>query len=585
MCGLLAISDCSEKIQNLETLINNLEKLNHRGPDGSSHFYIDNLFLGHTRLSIIDLEHGSQPLSDSTGRFSIIYNGEIFNYRELREALINRNYSFKTESDTEVLLYHFIEFGINGLEKFDGFFSFIIYDSLQKVLWFSRDRFGIKPLYMKKTNTRISLASEIKSLSSNPRTSLDISEDKMDEYLIYGYLSGGKTFYSSISEITPGILYKFNISDNTLCQIEWFNVLKFDPINASTSNSYSKNWERISDSIKIWSRSDVPISILLSGGIDSSLIAYALNQKSMAAYNLVPSGKSFESEYDAALQISQACQMQLTPVKEAECDLDIYLNFLKKFDSPIVDTNYWSLSNLCTAINKDGLKVTISGDGSDELFGGYERHIKYAEILKKDEMNFSGILQENHLSVERLRRLKHRSEINAYPEERILWLESTRGLDPLERILRIDQKGFLTSYLKRQDEVGMLHSLEIRTPYLSNGIFELSRKISSEVKTEIVGFGTTHKAFLKVLLKEALGIQYQSTKKLRFDSFFKTKNEIIKVQLKDYFSNKSLSIWDYIGINSFMNLLDESAVMAVPGHDNTIFRVLSLSDFLERSSK
>jgi asparagine synthase (glutamine-hydrolysing) len=585
MCGLLAISDCNKNYQNLESPINNLEKLNHRGPDGSSHLYVDNLFLGHTRLSIIDLELGSQPLSDSTGRFSIIYNGEIFNYRELREALINRNYSFRTESDTEVLLYHFIEFGIEGLEKFDGFFSFVIYDKLKKVLWFSRDRFGIKPLYMKKTNDRLILASEIKSLSSKSRLSLDISEDKMDEYLIYGYLSGGKTFYSSTSEITPGVLYKFNISDNTLCQIEWFDVLRFNPNTDSSSNSYGNHWDRISNSIRIWSRSDVPISLLLSGGIDSSLIAYVLNQKNMAVYNLVPSGKSFVSEYDAALQVSRACQMQLTAVKEAECDLDMYLDFLKKFDSPIVDTNYWSLSNLCAAINKDGVKVTVSGDGSDELFGGYERHIKYAEVLKNEEMNFSGILQENHLSVARLSRLKHGSGVNAYPEERILWLENTRGLDPLERILRIDQKGFLTSYLKRQDEVGMLHSLEIRTPYLSNGIFELSRKIPSDLKTEIPGFGTTHKAFLKVLLKEVLGIQYQSTKKLRFDSFLKTNNEIIKTQLKDYFSNKSLSIWDYIGIESFMNLLDESSVMAMPGHDNTIFRVLSLSNFLEMGGK
>jgi asparagine synthase (glutamine-hydrolysing) len=277
--------------------------------------------------------------------------------------------------------------------------------------------------------------------------------------------------------------------------------------------------------------------------------------------------------------------MKLIPVNEQECDIDSYLDFLRKFDSPIIDTNYWSLSNLCRAIQKDGLKVSICGEGSDELFGGYERHLKYAEVLKKDEMNLLGILQENYLSVKRLSQIKNRDSINSYPEDRILWLEKTRGMSPLERVLKIDQKGFLGAYLKRQDEVGMLHSVEIRTPFLSNGIFELSRSIPSKLKFEISGIGKVQKAFLKVLLKEELGIDYDMSRKLRFDSYLKSNNIKIKKQLIDYFSDKSLTIWGYIKHGSFINMIEESAEMDTPGHDNTIFRILSLSDFLERSNK
>jgi asparagine synthase (glutamine-hydrolysing) len=584
MCGLLAISNCYEKSQGIEYPHINLEKLKHRGPDESSHLYIDDLFLGHTRLSIIDLALGSQPLSDSTGRFSIIFNGEIFNYKELRETLVKKNYSFKTESDTEVLLYHFIEFGISGIEKLDGFFSFIIYDRFEKVIWFSRDRFGIKPMYMKKTGTNLILASEIKAICLNTKINLDISEDKMDEYVIYGYLSGGNTFYSSISEVHPGVLYKHILSDNSLYETVWFDVLE---TNTSESVDFAINnvWETFDDSIQLWSRSDVPTSLLLSGGIDSSLIAHVLKQKNIVAYNLVPSGKSFISEYTAALAVSRKCNMKLIPVNEQECDIDSYLDFLRKFDSPIIDTNYWSLSNLCRAIQKDGLKVSICGEGSDELFGGYERHLKYAEVLKKDEMNLLGILQENYLSVKRLSQIKNRDSINSYPEDRILWLEKTRGMSPLERVLKIDQKGFLGAYLKRQDEVGMLHSVEIRTPFLSNGIFELSRSIPSKLKFEISGIGKVQKAFLKVLLKEQLGIDYDMSRKLRFDSYLKSNNIKIKKQLVDYFSDKSLTIWGYIKHGSFINMIEESAEMDTPGHDNTIFRILSLSDFLERSNK
>ena len=584
MCGLLAISNCFEKSQGIEYPHINLERLKHRGPDESSHLYIDGLFLGHTRLSIIDLELGSQPLSDSTGRFSIIFNGEIFNYKELREALVRKNHSFKTESDTEVLLYHFIEFGISGIEKLDGFFSFIIYDRLEKVIWFSRDRFGIKPLYMKKTSTNLILASEIKAICLNTEINIDISEDKMDEYIIYGYLSGGKTFYSSISEVHPGILYKYTISSNSLYESVWFDVLETNP-EKSLDFAINDVWKTFDDSIKLWSRSDVPTSLLLSGGIDSSLIAHVLKQKNIVAYNLVPSGKSFISEYPAALAVSRKCNMKLIPVNEQECNIDSYLDFLRKFDSPIIDTNYWSLSNLSKAIQKDGLKVSICGEGSDELFGGYERHTKYAEILKKDEMDLLGILQENYLSVKRLSQIKNRNSINTYPEDRILWLEKTRGMSPLERVLKIDQKGFLGAYLKRQDEVGMLHSVEIRTPFLSNGIFELSRSIPGKLKFEISGIGKVQKAFLKVLLKEQFGIDYDMSRKLRFDSYLKTNNIKIKKQLVDYFSDKSLSIWGYIRHGSFINMIEESAEMDSPGHDNTIFRILSLSDFLERGSK
>jgi asparagine synthase (glutamine-hydrolysing) len=581
MCGLLAYTGINSKRLHTEVLLESLGTLNHRGPDGSSHIVVDDVFLGHTRLSIIDLKLGDQPLTDVTNRFSVIFNGEIFNYKELRENLIKKNYSFETQSDTEVLLYHFIEFGKEGLIDLNGFFSFVIYDKLEKMIWFSRDRFGIKPLYIYKTDKQMILASEIKAISKSCKTSLDISDELMDEYIIYGFLSGGRTFHSRLSEVQPGLLYKYNITKNNLDMFEWFNVLKFNPeIAISAEQNY---WDLISDAISLWSRSDVPISLLLSGGIDSSIIAHALTNENVLAYNLVPSLNSFSSEYDAALNVSNICGMNLVAVNEQECNIDSYLSFMSKFDMPVIDTNYWSLSNLCESINQDGIKVTFCGEGADELFAGYERHTKYADMLRLDDMNLSGVLQENYLSVNRLSVLKNGGKVHSHPQQRILWLEETRGLDPLERILRLDQKGFLGAYLKRQDEVGMLNSIEIRTPFLSNGIFALSRSTSSSLKTEIPNVGKLQKAFLKAVLSEKFGIKHDQKKKLRFNSFLKSSNLEIEKQLITYFSQKSLTIWEYIKQDRFKALIKESSKLITPGHDNTIFRILSLSEFIESS--
>lgn len=376
MCGIFASFGSSKKHHELDvnTLKAATEAVNHRGPNNTSHFIDTNAFLGHTRLSIIDTaSHANQPYQYASLVMS--FNGEIYNYLELREELLKAGYEFDTHSDTEVLIKAFHYWKEKCFAKLNGMWALAIYNKEEKTLVVSRDRFGQKPLYFMSKDGLIYIASELHQLTS-------FSDKKINYSLVQNYLKEGgfendnTTFFNDV-EIFPKAHYgKFHLDSDKVELTRYWAYPESSP-QKTFSNSYQNFDELLEDAVKLRLRCDVPFSIMLSGGVDSSIIASKVRKLNpdLKLQAFTYSSKDSEDETQYAKKIADSLDINLT-TREQDDDPQNYIKRLKILvkhmgrchSSPAVV----SIDYLYEAVSKSGSKVALDGQGADELLAGYE---------------------------------------------------------------------------------------------------------------------------------------------------------------------------------------------------------------------
>jgi asparagine synthase (glutamine-hydrolysing) len=500
MCGITLISCKNNQYQSKKYIKSFTEQLRHRGPDGLN-FYNDdeiNLSLGHTRLKIIDISNlSNQPMQDNNGRFFLSYNGEIYNYLELRKELKEKGYIFKSNSDTEVLLYSFIEWGEKCLFKFNGIWAFAIYDKLKKEIFISRDRFGVKPIYYYFDDNNFIISSEIKAfkvLKNELTIGINLQEIRK---LRQGTISR-KTIIKNVKSLLPGecISYNFKI----LKIFRWWNTyenLSHD-INSKDYFAYFQHIYR--ESCKLRLRSDVPITTSLSGGLDSSSIVAEINQD----YNNIKKHVSFFLNYDylhnEKVYVEALKDMYNLDIRQYEfSDKDFsYKNILSAtLAQEIIGDDALGPWTIYKNINSEGFKVSIDGHGPDELMGGYDHykdHFRDFEFFKSTKKNLSNLFNKN----------KKNEEDNYFDNYDILSnYEETENFEIPKEIKGIDRSlyydfhyGSLPIILNKFDKISMSHSVESREPFLDWNLVTFLFSLPSKYKID--------KSDSKIILRKSM---------------------------------------------------------------------------------
>ena len=401
MCGIAGfIKSKKENGLNQKTLMMMLKKLDHRGPDFKDYWIERNVFLGHTRLSIIDIsEKGNQPMVSHSGRFVIIFNGEIYNFKNLKLKLENqkKNINWNGNSDTEVFLECIEFWGLtNTLKLARGMFAFSIWDKKTKLLTLARDSIGEKPIYYGSFTNIFVFSSELKAIKSGFKKYLTHSKNEMNMMLRFGYVPSPKTIYKNVFKLLPGHAISINEETKIVKQIKWFDLQ--EEINKSRQKTINYNENKLHSvlrsAVKEQMNSDVPLGCLLSGGVDSSLITALMQEQSINKINTFTIGFT-EDLYDEAKYAKEISRKLNTNHHELYVDSKTALDIIPKlpiiYDEPFGDSSQIP-TILVSQLAGSYVKVCLSGDGGDELFGGYNRHIWSETIFNL--LNDSIILQK-----------------------------------------------------------------------------------------------------------------------------------------------------------------------------------------------
>ncbi len=359
-----------------------IEQLSKRGPDSNGYIFDFPALLIHTRLAIIDTTNAAaQPFTDATGRYHIVFNGEIFNYKELKQDLIAKGFQFQSQGDTEVLLYLYIAYGADCLSKLNGFFAFAIYDKQERSLFIVRDRYGVKPLYYYKNEEAFYFSSELKALKQfDIKTEID--KLSLRTYFQINYIPPPFTIYENLYKLEPG--YYLSITTEQFEKKQWYNIVpdKTEFSADSYLQAQAKIKELLDDAVKKRLISDVPLGCFLSGGIDSSIIT-ALSARHSPNINTFSIGYKDEKYFDETNYAQLVAKMHKTNHTVFSLSNDDLLgglyDMLEYIDEPFADSSALAVYILCRETRKK-VTVALSGDGADELFSGYNKHAAELQI-------------------------------------------------------------------------------------------------------------------------------------------------------------------------------------------------------------
>ncbi|MCY3973394.1 MAG: asparagine synthase (glutamine-hydrolyzing) [Candidatus Dadabacteria bacterium] len=390
MCGITGIYSPKSAVD--QSILSDMAKaLCHRGPDDSG-TYIDtrnDVGLGHTRLSIIDLsERGKQPMSNKAGTVTASYNGEIYNYREIRKELEQKGRVFVSDSDTEVLVQSYEEWGMECLHKFIGMFAFAVWDAQKQTLFLARDRAGVKPLYYYNENALFLFASELKSIMQHPRFSKRINMDGLSLFLRYNYIRSPHTIFENTFKLEPGTW--MSVKNGEITKRRYWNIADYYnmPPHSGTEDEIAEELEKLLiDSFKYRLVSDVPVGLFLSGGIDSSIVAALLQKHVSTPIKTFTIGFQ-DKKYDEARYAREIAEYLGTDHTERyllEDDMfDIAVKLPEIYDEPFGDISSIP-TRLVSEIARRDVKVALSADGGDELFCGYGRYPSYMKRVSAFE--------------------------------------------------------------------------------------------------------------------------------------------------------------------------------------------------------
>jgi asparagine synthase (glutamine-hydrolysing) len=372
MCGIFGFADWRGGLPPSDRLARATNLLHHRGPDGAGTWTEHGVFLGHRRLAIIDLATGDQPMRDASDRFVITFNGEIYNYPELRDELRAHGAIFQTSSDTEVILEGYRVWGTGVVARLEGMFAFAIYDRREQTLLLARDRFGEKPLLVARTPGRLIFASELAPLAAVVGGAREIDLEALGGYLCLNYVPGTRTMMRGVERVAAAT-WQLHGASGLIRQEQYWNCATAGRASVPSDPEALLDLlqARIDDAVRLTLRSDVPVGLFLSGGTDSALVAQsAARQGKLEAAFCVDMVDAGFSEFSGATHVAEAIGVELVRVPLDASVLDSFLDVASHLDDPLADSSamaVWSVSRAAS----QRMKVVLSGDGGDELFGGY----------------------------------------------------------------------------------------------------------------------------------------------------------------------------------------------------------------------
>ena len=382
MCGIAGIVDYKYPVD-VDLLHRMNTRMAHRGPDDSGVFVHQSVGLAHHRLSILDLSrNGHQPMVSECGNYVIIFNGEIYNHKEIRNQIAHK-YSFKSQSDTETLLYGFIEYGEQLFSKLNGMFVFSVLDKKNEALYIVRDQLGQKPLYYYQKEHVVLFASELKSMLEYKALDKTIDKTSLVDYINFLWSPGEKTPFQYVHKLLPGHYIKLSSSDPNRFQTIQYYDIPFTGVYSKDSEEEQvfKLQQHLEKAVERQLQSDVPVGFFLSGGLDSSaIVAMAKKlypQERFPCYT-IDSGDQKAEGFSTDLHYARAVAKHLNvSLKEVKVDLDVVSQFdrmIYHLDEPQADAAPLNVLEICKAAQADGIKVLLGGTGGDDLFSGYRRH-------------------------------------------------------------------------------------------------------------------------------------------------------------------------------------------------------------------
>ena len=621
MCGIAGIID--RKSGSLETdIIKMRDAMPYRGPDGIGAicFPPDGVALGHRRLTILDLtDAGSQPMENESGTIVIVHNGEVYNFIELRKELEGFGYRFRSGTDTEVILSAYDKWGVDCLKRFNGMFAFAIWDRKKKEIFIARDRLGIKPLYYFHDNDKLLFASELKSVLKVLDPCAEIDYNLVDLYMSFGYVPGEHTLLKGIKRLLPG---HFICWDGKKLINEKYWDVSFEKSHDRSLQYYVKELRKLlNDSIGLRLRSDVPLGIFLSGGIDSSAVV------AMLAPRVNRRLKTFSVAYDFGADFNETDYAKIVAdkfntehhefiVSPAQFR-DFIPQYVHHMDEPVTESAAISLYYIAKMASKH-VTVVLSGEGSDELFAGYDFYYynyvieklrkvldgkgsssvfrflcsnfpagkikKYLLMgLKPLERRYKGISTYDEQVKEELYRPEFKEYLvrkNDKAAEKFLddLFTCNSGKDALSRMLYFDTKTWLVDdLLIKADRMSMAASLELRVPFLDHRIVEFAAKIPDRYKLN----GRITKYILKEMLSNILPREIVHRKKMGFPTPLKVMfQDELAGYAQDLLAPSSSRISSFFDIVKIRRLINDH-VGKIKDNHRIIWQLLVLETWLQ----
>ncbi len=550
MCGILGF--VGARFPDKKSLIESgLSSMSHRGPDARGVWLSkDNLVgLGHVRLSIIELtEAGSQPMVGGNERYIIVFNGEIYNFRSIRQELAGEGYNFVGESDTEVLLKSYIHWGERCVNKIQGMFSFCIYDAEKMQMFLARDRVGEKPLYYAHHNGSLSFSSEIKGLLVDRTLNRKVSLGAIDKLLMMGYVPADLCIFESVKKVPAGCALTYKIANDTVDVYRYWQMPDYAPVEDEEA-LLDEFCYLLEQSVQKQMIADVPIGVLLSGGVDSSLVtamaAKAQNKVKTFSVRFPGYGRFDETEH--ARLVANFFGTEHVELVPSFSSIDVLPKLAAQYDEPIFDSSIIPTYLVCELV-KGHCKVALGGDGGDELFGGYKHYSRLIKMKRyaskvplklraNVSMNLCEMLPTGFKGRNWIRAMGQDFEgsvpliacyFDRQEREKLLpGLTHTNGFadddfeklmpridDFLQRATRLDFNNYLTEdILVKVDRASMLNSLEMRAPFLDQNVIEFAfQKVPSKLKANL----TKRKIFLRKVCDRVLPKDFDSSRKQGF---------------------------------------------------------------------
>lgn len=596
MCGICGIFDFSGAPVERDLLYQMNGRIRHRGPDGEGYFVSNAIGLSNRRLSIIDLEHGGQPQTNEDEMIHLVFNGEIYNYVELREELLKKGHKFKTSSDTEVIVHAYEEWGEECTQHFNGMFAFAVWDARNRKLMLARDHLGIKPLYYVRIGDRLLFASEIKALLAEPTCPRQVDVRSLSQLFTLRYVVSPGTLFKDIHKLPPG--HQMIVEGKQIRTTRFWNSFPQTRASAPETELIEEYRALLEDSVRLQMRSDVPVGLFLSSGVDSGCLLALMTKLSNKAVRTFTIG--FEdgdalNETDDARELAKMFGAEHSELTIGASDYQrYYQRYLWDIEEPVGNETAAAFY-FVSMITSKKVKVALTGQGADEPWGGYARYlgIKFSQVYSRfPQLVTKGILAnigERWIAHEQVKRglsALHEKDVltrivNVYSffspamKARLFkpWMKevvSTAGvdarhalqslqsdvreLDPLSQILYMDTRTNLPDdLLMVGDKTSMANSLEVRVPFLDHRLIEFIEKLPPRLKINRMRAKYLHKKATEKWLPRSVVYRKKKGFANPIDKWLRTS---MRAFVRDCLLSNGAAVAEYFDQGYIQELLD-----------------------------
>jgi asparagine synthase (glutamine-hydrolysing) len=629
MCGIAGIFHLTSDHQIDKDVISTMnDRQLHRGPDAGDYFFNPGVALAHRRLSIIDLEGSPQPMMSACQRVHIVFNGEIYNFKELHQELTKKGYTFNTHGDTETILNAYLEWWEDCVNHLRGMFAFAIWDKEQQSLFMARDRLGIKPFfYSLLDDGHFIFGSELKVLTAHSLFDKTLRDESVEDYFTFGYIPEPNTIYKNAFKLAPGFRITLKKGDDFLPEPEEYWDVPTSVEKTLTKEEVNEQLvERLKEAVDIRMVADVPLGSFLSGGVDSSAVVALMSQLQSEPVNACSIGfdvKEF-NETDFAIEVAKRYKADHRIEIVDQDDFDLVDKLAALYDEPYADSSAMPTYRVCELARKH-VTVALSGDGADELFAGYGRYrwhmneekvrqvlpfnfrkavfkplgalypkMDWAPKFLRAKTTFQSMAMDTvegyHNSISILRQDErnklfskaYKQKLGGYTSLKVFrkYQDKIKALDPMKTAQYLDMKTYLVGdILTKVDRASMAHSLEVRVPFLDHKFVEWGFQVPSEVNLE-QGVG---KKSLKRSMEPHLPYDVLYRKKMGFSipvaQWFRGP---LREKLYKGLLSKQMENCGYFDMKQLRNLIDQH-VKGIKDNSAPLWTLMMFESFLRQN--